>query len=106
MQGTRQKQTFSDNHQAATQDNGKLTRDVGLSKRATGSFTFAASTGRISGSNGTFSAFAVNDPVTIYGTNLNNGDREVIAVAGNGSYIQVDLPVKDEGPVTAEVRLS
>lgn len=106
MLGTRQRQTISNNHPASGGDNGKLTRDVGLSKRFAGSLTFTASNKRITAAAGNFTAFGVNDPVTVYGTSQNNGDREILAVAGDGSWIQVDLPVKDEGPVTAEVRLA
>lgn len=108
MLGTRQKQTFSDNHQAASFDNARLTRDVGMSKRVVTAATFTASNARITGSNGDFAAFAVGDPVTVTGTNANNGDREVTAIDGtNHAFIVVDLPVKNEGPLAGvEIRAS
>lgn len=82
------------------------TRDVTMSKLVSGaSLTFTASTGRVSGSNGTFTAFAVNDLVFFSGTNLNQGEHIVTAVDGvNAAYCVLSPAPKDEGPLTATMR--
>jgi hypothetical protein len=79
-------------------------QDVGMSKRKVTSATFTASNGRITGSNGDFAAFAVNDPVLIEGTNLNNGYHTVTGLdGGNQAFLVLDPPPKDEGPVANTV---
>jgi hypothetical protein len=75
-------------------------QDVGMSKRKVTTATFTASNGRITGSNGDFAAFAVNDPILVQGTNLNNGYKTVTGLDGiNQAYLTLDPPPKDEGPV-------
>lgn len=85
-------------------DQGTETRshqqDVGMTKRRVTTATFAAGTGRITGSNGDFTAFALNDPILIENTNLNNGFKTVTGLDGvNGAYLVLDPPPKDEGPL-------
>lgn len=82
------------------------TRDVNMSKRVVTTATFAASTGRITGSNGDFTAFAVNDQIYVDNTNLNNGFHTVTGLdATNHAYLVVDPPPKDESAVAGtEVR--
>lgn len=76
------------------------TRDVGMSKIRTTTATFTSGTARITGSNGDFSAFAINDPILIENTNLNNGFKTITGLDGvNGAYLVLDPPPKDEGPI-------
>jgi hypothetical protein len=72
------------------------TRDQGMTKLVTDSFSFDPATGRISGSAGDFAAFVVEDPIFVAGTQFNNGYFVVQSVAGDGSYIVVDPPPKTE----------
>lgn len=76
------------------------TRDVGMTKRSVGSFTFAAGASQIQNVNN--AAFLVNDPIQVNGSNLNNGFFTV--TANDGTNLTVDPPPKNEGPVTVEVR--
>lgn len=79
-------------------------QDVGMSKRRVTTATFTASNGRITGSNGDFTAFALNDPILVEGVNLNNGYKTVTGLDGvNGAYLVLDPPPKDEGPIANTV---
>ena len=105
--GTRIKATSSQTHSSSKTISEGFTRDVGLAERVVASLTFTASNGRVTGSNGTFAAFAHGDPITIRGTNLNNGEYQVAGIdATNHAYLVLDWPCKDEGPITCEVRSS
>lgn len=82
-----------------------FTRDVGMSKLASGSFTFGSN--EVSGANGTFAAFALNDVLLVEGTNQNNGNFTVIGLDSvNQAYLTLDPPPAAEGPVTSTVRTS
>lgn len=71
-----------------------------MSKRRVTTATFSAGSGRITGSNGDFSAFALNDPILVENTNLNNGFKTVTGLDGvNSAYLVVDPPPKDESSV-------
>jgi len=83
------------------------TRDLGMTKLVTASITFTSSNGNATGANGTFptTGFVVNDPVLIEGANLNNGFFTITGLdATNQSYLVLDPPPKDEGPVTVTLR--
>lgn len=82
-----------------------ITRDLGLSKLATASLTYAAGSGEVTAVNGTFSAFAIGDLVLSEGTNLNNGFFTVTAIDTlNGAYLVLSPAPTTEGPVTATIR--
>jgi hypothetical protein len=99
-QGTRSSQNLFKSRIEQGTETRSHQQDVGMSKRKVTSATFTASNGRITGSNGDFSAFAVNDPILVEGTNLNNGFKTVTGLdATNQAYLTVDPAPKDEGPV-------
>lgn len=103
--GTRTLQGFRKEHPADRLFDRGLTRDVGMTKNATASMTFTASSSEVSAANGTFANFVAGDPILIEGTNLNNGERIVTGIdATNQSYLVLDEPPQNEGPVTATVR--
>lgn len=78
--------------------------DKGMTKRVSASLTFTASDGKATGASATFTGnFAVGDPLQISGTNRNNGFRAIIATDGD-TYLILDPPPKDEGPVTCVMR--
>lgn len=106
MTGTRQLTGFRKGHPPTETFDRTLTRDVGLNKNVTASITFvAATTSQLQAANGTFANFAVGDPIMVEGTNLNNGKFTVTGIDGtNQSYLTVDVPPKNEGPVNATVR--
>ncbi len=62
--------------------------------------------GAATGANGTFTGtFAVNDPVLVEGTNLNNGYFTATALdTVNAAFLMLDPPPKAEGPITATLR--
>lgn len=81
------------------------TGDVGMNKNVTASITFNNGANQIQAANGTFSAFAVGDPILIEGTNLNNGFETVTAIdTVNGAYLVTDSVPKQEGPINATIR--
>src|SRR4029077_2513676 len=103
--GTRTRQ----NSEGLTIDQGSRTRrrhtDKGMSKRAQASVTFASATGRVTGPNGTFANFKPQDPLEVFGTNLNNGFFEIFSIdAVNQAYMVLDPPPKDEGPIVCVLR--
>lgn len=106
--GTRTKQGL--HYGAVTQQHDTRshnTRDLGMSKRVSGSLIFTASNGRVTGANGTFTGtFAVNDLVLVLGGAINNGSSfTVTALDGvNAAYLVLSPPPKDEGPITVELR--
>lgn len=103
--GTRIKATGRNNHQEGGSDTRSHTRDVGMSKRVNVSLTFTAANGRVTGANGTFAGFVPQDPVLIQGTNLNNGAFEIFSTdAVNSSFLTLDPPPKNEGPIVCIVR--
>lgn len=105
MNGTRTKQGSAFEHPPSSKLDRANTRDLGLSKNVTASITFTASSKQLSGANGTFNNFAVNDDIEVLKTNLNNGVFRVTAIDGtNHAFLTVDYPVKDEGPLSATVR--
>jgi hypothetical protein len=83
-----------------------LTRDLGMKKNVTGSFTFVNSTTKqIQGAASSFSAFAVGDEIMIEGTNLNNGFHTVVGIdTVSGTYLTLAASPKNEGPITCTVR--
>lgn len=101
--GTRQKQNFRYGHPASQREDRVHSRDVGMSKNVTASMTFTASNGRATAAASTFAAFAVGDPVLVSGTNLNNGTFQVLSTDAS-TFVQLDVPVKDEGPLSATMR--
>lgn len=81
------------------------TRDLGMTKRVSTSLTMTSGSAQIAGSNGDFTAFAVNDTILVQNTNLNNGQFVVTAIDGaNHAFLTVDPPPKSEGPVAGIVR--
>lgn len=101
--GTRTRQLPVHSRPPGGHQSASFTRDVGMSKNVTGSFTFGS--GEISGANGSFAAFAVNDVLLVEGTNKNNGNFTVTGLDGtNHAYLTLDPPPAAEGPVTASVR--
>lgn len=82
------------------------TRDLGMTKNNTGSFTFVNSvTQQIQGANGSFPSFVLNDVVLVEGTNLNNGYFTVVAIdATNHAFLTLSPGVQNEGPVTCTIR--
>lgn len=103
--GTRTLQGFRKEHPASRTTESGLTRDVKMTKLVTTSATFTASDGKITGSAADFAAFAVNDPILIQGSNLNDGERTVTGVDGaSQAFLVLDFVPKNEGPVTVTVR--
>jgi hypothetical protein len=103
--GTRQLQGFRREHPHTSALESGMTRDVGMSKRVVTSATFTASNGRITGSNGDFSAFASGDPILIQGSATNDGERIVTGIdATSHAYLVLDAAPKNEGPVSVTVR--
>lgn len=108
--GTRIRATLGNNRTENGTINGSETLDKGLLPLVTASLTFTKSTARISGANGTFansgvSRFRKGDVILIAGANLNRGQFAVTGVDGtNFSYLAVDPPPKDEGPITVTIR--
>lgn len=104
--GTRSKATTSQNFQERCGAQTKLSRDVGMSKRVVTTATFTSSNGRITGSANDFLAFLVGDPIVIYGAVLNSAaGHSVVAIDGaSHAFLQFDQGVKDEGPISVEVR--
>lgn len=102
--GTRVRQ----NQQKMHPDQGTRTRsrntDKGMKKLVTASITFTASDGKATATSGSFTGnFAAGDPVEIFNTNLNNGFHNVKSTDGD-TYIVLDPPPKDEGPLTCTLR--
>ncbi|HWK44913.1 MAG TPA: hypothetical protein VNT30_09340 [Stellaceae bacterium] len=106
--GTRAKQNFSQTHPPSSQVNGHLARDPGMSKRSLpASATFVNSaTNQIQGAANDFVGWIVGERCVIRGTQLNNGEHQVLAIdATNHAYLQLDQGVKNEGPIAGvEVR--
>ena len=104
--GTRTRQNWSRERADQGHESRTHTRDVGMSKRVTSNLTFTAATGRITGANGDFAKFALNDTLLVAGTNLNDGPSFVVTGldAVNNAYVVVDPPPKNEGPISATVR--
>jgi hypothetical protein len=104
--GTRQPHAHMSSHPSGRLDRG-MQQDPGMTKRVVASITFVASpTSQLQAANGTFTNFAVDDIISIEGTNVNNAIRTVQGIdATNQSYLTVDVPPKTEGPVTATVRV-
>ena len=104
--GTRTLNTAQNARQDQESDTRSHTRDKGMRKQVVASVAFDAGTGRVAGSNGTFTnTFAVGDPVLVQGVNLNNGFYEVTGLdAANAAYLVLNPPPKNEGPVTAILR--
>lgn len=101
--GTRLKQSFQYGHPPSQRLDRGLTQDLGMTKRVVVATTFTAVDGRATAASATFANFAVGDRLRINDTASNNGEFQVVATDAD-TYIQLDLPVKDEGPVTAEIR--
>lgn len=105
MVGTRTRQNFANSHPPQQHLEQSYTRDVGMSKNVTASITFTASTKKLTAANGTFAAFALNDMIAVSKTNKNDGFFTVVAIDGvNSSFLTVDAPCNDEGPLSATVR--
>lgn len=102
MQGTRETKAYFLSHPSSRANNGRHTRDIGITKRIVASATFSGSL--ISDAASNFSVFKAFDRITISGTSggQNNGDRTILSVASQS--ITVDFPVKTEGP-TANVEI-
>jgi|GEM_PF-5757188 hypothetical protein len=105
--GTRRKQGLKYERLEQGNETRSHTRDLGLNELVSASITFTASPGRATGANGTFptNKWNVNDPVLIVGANLNNGYFTITGLdATNQSYLALDPPPKNEGPVTVTIR--
>lgn len=107
--GTRSKNGLRYERRPQGNDTRGYTRDLGMTKLVTASITFTASNGRATGANGTFptTGFVVNDPVWIEsGAVLNAGAFFTITGfdATNQSYLVLDPPPKNEGPLTVTIR--
>ncbi len=104
--GTRQKTGLTFEHPPSQKLDRDYTQDLGLSKNVTASITFVASpTAQLQAANGTFAAFAAGDLILVENTGLNNGVFNVTGIdAVNHSFLTVDNPPQNEGPVTAQVR--
>lgn len=102
--GTRTWQNLSRERTEGGSDTRSHTRDLGMSKRVVNSMTFTTD-GKITGSNGDFNAFALNDTILVQNTNLNNGYFTVVGLDGtNHAFVTVDPPPKAEGPISATIR--
>ena len=77
-------------------------RDVGLSKAATGAFVFNAGAGTVTLA-GAFTNFAFNDDLLFEGTANNNGFFKV-QVTGSNVITLNPSPVSETAPATATVR--
>ena len=103
--GTRALQGQRREHPQGGQMTRSLSGDVSMSKNVTASITFSASLAQLQAANGTFANFVSGDPVFVENTNLNNGEFIITAIdAVNQSYLTVDPPPKNEGPLSATVR--
>jgi hypothetical protein len=103
--GTRARQSGLYSRPSSRFPNNKMTRDVGMSKRVISNATFTATDAKITGANGDFTAFAVDDPIIIWGSAKNNGEHTVTGIdATNQAYLVLDFPVVNEGPISVEVR--
>jgi hypothetical protein len=80
------------------------TRDLGMTKMVLDLLTFSSAQSRITGIPGEFSVFALWDPIECYGAQFNNGYFTITFVAADGSYVLVDPPPVNEGPVLCVVR--
>ena len=76
------------------------TRDVGLSKSATGALVFSGGTITLAGA---FGAFAYNDDVLVEGT-VNNNGFFIIKTTGVNSLVLDPPPVNETAPATATIR--
>lgn len=77
----------------------------GAGTGATFTASYAAPLAQILGATNDFTSFALNDPILVEGTNLNNGAFTVTGLdAVNHAYLTVDPPPKSEGPVSSTVR--
>ncbi len=101
--GTRAKTIQKHTHPAESAPNNALTRDIGMSKLVTASVTFSAGTGKATAAAGTFANFATNDQIVIIGSAANNGFYTVTAT-DNSTYLTLDPPPKNGGPVTVTIR--
>jgi hypothetical protein len=105
--GTRTKRSFRQERVTQGHMTRTFTRDLGMTKLVTASITFTSSNGRATGANGTFptSGFIVGDDVLIEGANLNNGYFHITGLdATNQSYLVLDPPPANEGPITVTLR--
>lgn len=105
--GTRSKQSLR--HERVDQGHmtRTLTRDLGMTKLVTASITFVSATGRATGANGTFptTGFIAGDDVLIEGADLNNGYFNITGLdPTNQSYLVLDPPPANEGPLTVTIR--
>jgi hypothetical protein len=101
--GTRQRVNGQCERVAQGQPNSITTRDIGMTKRVTASITFGG--GQLTAANGTFSPFAVNDPIEVSGVGLDRGFYTVTAIdTVNASYLTVDPPPPAQAAVTCTVR--
>lgn len=102
--GTRVQATATRERVDAGSDTRSHTRDLGMAKRVVTALTLTAASARIAGSNGDFAAFAVEDPILVQGTNLNNGFFRVTGLdVTNQAYVTVTPAPKDEGPVSGAI---
>ena len=78
------------------------TRDVGMSKQATGAFSFNAGTGQVTLA-GAFGAFVFNDEIVFEGTASNNSSFIITATGANTLQLNPP-PVTEVAPATAYAR--
>jgi len=104
--GTRSHQQTPNNAASTRGITETYTRDSGMTKNVSGSFTFVNSTtNQVQGANGTFTAFVANDVVMVEGVNLNNGTFTVTGIdSTNHAYLVLGPGVKNEGPITCTIR--
>lgn len=104
--GTRVQQGFRRERLEQGSDTRSRNQDPGMSKRVVASVTFVSASGQAQAANGTFAGtFAVGDPLLVQDAALNNGFFNITALDGvNNSYLTLDPPPKDEGPITVMLR--
>lgn len=104
--GTRVQQGFRHERLDQGSDTRSRNQDPGMTKRVVASITFVSASGQAQAANGTFAnTFAVGDPLLIQDAVLNTGFFNITALdAVNSSYLVLDPPPKDEGPITVTLR--
>jgi hypothetical protein len=104
--GTRVQQGFRQGRLEQGSDTRSRNEDPGMLKRVVASITFVAASGQATAANGTFAnTFAVGDPLLVQGAALNNGFFNITALdTVNSSYLVLDPPPKNEGPITVILR--
>ena len=102
--GTRIRSTQPNNRIDQGMETRLYTRDMGMTKMVLDLLTFNSAQARITGLSGEFTPFAVWDPIECFGAQFNNGYFTILFIDATGTYITVDPPPVNEGPVACIVR--